>query len=112
MARPLKTRQEIKRPINVYLNALQRAQLQAKADEARESLSSLVRSIALNKQIKPAPQPITVLALDELNRIGNNLNQLAKHLNSGRFPALEIEATVKELRREINRVKLAILGVK
>lgn len=47
------------------------------------NLSQLCRSILLKAKIKT---PITRELIMELNRMGNNLNQLTKHLNTTKTP--------------------------
>lgn len=108
MPRPLKKSQDLKHPINVYFNALERAHIQARAEDLKCALSSFIRQSALNKQIKQAPQKITLDALEELARIGNNLNQLAKAVNSGKVAGLNFQ-TLEELREELKKIRLGML---
>ena len=73
------------------------AQIQAELDRANISFSTFARSAILKKKIK---LPIEREYLYELNRIGTNLNQIAKAVNSGERinvlrKLIEIEAQIK-----------------
>ena len=75
------------------------AQIQAELDRANISFSTFARSAILKKKIK---LPIEREYLYELNRIGTNLNQIAKAVNSGERinvlrKLIEIEAQIKAL---------------
>ncbi len=75
------------------------AQIQAELDRANISFSTFARSAILKKKIK---LPIEREYLYELNRIGTNLNQIAKSVNSGERinvlrKLIEIEAQIKAL---------------
>jgi len=75
------------------------AQIQAELERANISFSTFARSAILKKKIK---LPIEREYLYELNRIGTNLNQIAKAVNSGERinvlrKLIEIEAQIKAL---------------
>lgn len=74
-------------------------QIQQKLDFAEISFSDFARSAILKKQIK---LPIERELIYELNKIGNNLNQIAKRVNqrerkSVLVELVAIEKAVKEL---------------
>lgn len=76
------------------------AQIQAELDRANISFSTFARSAILKKKIK---LPIEREYLYELNRIGNNLNQIAKRVNSDDRKSVlvelvEIERALKDLK--------------
>lgn len=75
-----------------------------------ETVPNLMKAVYFRKRL---PQPImnredalTVIA--SLNRIGNNANQIAKHLNSGFRQGFNM--MVEELRNDIQAMKHYILG--
>lgn len=76
------------------------AKIQQQLDTANISFSVFARSALLHKKIK---LPIERELLTELSRIGNNLNQIAKAVNSQERRAVltelvEIEKQLKELK--------------
>jgi len=98
------TRQRNK-SVLVRLTEEERAKLEARAQEAGLSVGAFVRKAALGSagpRIRRAP----VADTDELRRlrgelgkIGNNINQLAPHLNAGESgSARAVEETLAELR--------------
>lgn len=54
-----------------------------KKAKGSQNLSAYLREIALKGKIIERPPSISLDHYLELNRIGNNLNQIARHLNSG-----------------------------
>lgn len=76
------------------------AKIQQELETANVSFSTFARSAILKKKIR---LPIERELLTELSRIGNNLNQIAKAVNSGERRAVltelvEIERQLKELK--------------
>ena len=86
MARPAKQAHEKRSaklpPIRVTDAEL--ATLQAEAAAARIDLTKLVRDRALTGQTIAAAPSVGHSLLVELSRAGNNLNQIARHMNRGR----------------------------
>lgn len=75
----------------------ERAQIEAAADAAELTVGSFVRAKILKKVVtKPTFRPsldreILGRALGMLGKVGSNINQIAKHMNSGgHTPAAEI----------------------
>ena len=50
-------------------------------DKASGSVSDWLRSLALEQKPKRKAKPIDPKLIYELNKIGSNINQIAKHLN-------------------------------
>lgn len=75
-------------------------QIQKQLDEANITFSDFARSAILRKKIK---LPVEKKLLYELNKIGTNLNQIAKAVNSRNdkirilSELVEIEKAIKEL---------------
>lgn len=81
MARPQKSPDaRASAAFRVRLTAAERELLDAKAAEAGCTLSQLLRAAALRYRLPSAP--VTREAVNELHRIGLNLNQIARHLNT------------------------------
>ena len=68
--------------IKVGFNQAQFEALQERCESANLSEPELIRRLSLNQQITTNSK-VTNAALIELGRIGNNLNQISKILNSG-----------------------------
>lgn len=61
--------------------------VRAKADEEEITLSDLARLTLLRYKVRrPLVPRVNLAALDQLHRLGNNLNQLVKLLHQGRAP--------------------------
>lgn len=58
--------------------------VQAQAQAARRDLSAFIRDRALHGVTTSAPPAASHSLLVELSRAGNNLNQIARHMNRGR----------------------------
>lgn len=86
MARPTKAPEE-KRTAKfppVRVTEAELYQLQEQADAARLSVSEFIRQRVLSGRITPPRTRSQESLLTELNRIGVNLNQIARQLNRGR----------------------------
>ncbi len=94
--------------IGFRANEEEYAQLKADAERAGLTLSDYARSTLLNapvpRQVKRPPIEVQTLAAlqGQIGRIGNNINQIARLMNSGLIPPLntvrEELAALKELR--------------
>ena len=79
----------------VYFPEAEMQALKRKAADAGLSCSEFVRLAVKNKEIKQAP-PVEMLPLmRHIHRVGDNLNQLLKHVNSGN--PLDLKQTRKVL---------------
>ncbi|GAA4329175.1 hypothetical protein GCM10023149_33670 [Mucilaginibacter gynuensis] len=88
MARP-KILQDKKRvfKITIRLNVAERLQVQQSAKAAGMSNYLFAREKLLKGRVpEPKMARIDIDVYVELKKIGTNINQLAKHANSGRFP--------------------------
>ena len=73
--------------LTVRMTAEEYAVLQAKAAGEEITLSDLARLVLLRHRVRrPAIPRVNLAALDQLHRLGNNLNQLVKLLHQGRAP--------------------------
>lgn len=87
------------------------ARLNDEADNRSITLSRLIRSILAahltGRRVElPQPRAIPAAALRELNRTGNNLNQLAKQANTGMVPvsAAELRAVLASVLEAVRRL--------
>lgn len=108
MARPLKDQHERRSeqlpPIRLTLAERSFVEEQA-ARAGVASVSDYCRAAILGKPLQPRTEttadPALVVAL---NRAGVNLNQVARHLNSGRGLPPDFRAVVAEFHRVLSRV--------
>lgn len=86
MARPKSDPMDLRSlQVNVRLNPHEVAELRARAERSGTTITAFVRASALGKPMRPAPSGSADFATrQELRRVGVNLNQIAKALNSGK----------------------------
>lgn len=68
----------------VRLTTAERIDLEAKASRLGVDLSEWIRIELLGAPIRRGPSPTDASLVTELNRIGVNLNQIARQINRGR----------------------------
>ena len=89
------------------------AAITERAQNAGLSTAAYLRACALGdsgpraKRSPPINRALLSEALADLNRVGNNLNQIAKQLNSGGYPD---HAAMAEARAELMGLIEAIMG--
>jgi hypothetical protein len=98
--KPRSTKRKREYGIHLMLTAEEDAMLRAKANAASKTPGAFLRAVILGHPIKAIPKHPEDYYRN-LRQIGNNLNQIAKHLNSGAIPAKEeLEETVR-ISREV-----------
>jgi hypothetical protein len=107
MPRPTKD-QRRDRQLNIALRGDEFAAIKSKADASGVRLVDYARTVLLNMRVASyavaLPSRLDRLNHEQLKRIGNNLNQIARQLNAlGRYSEPELEACLQELRLLINR---------
>lgn len=87
------------RSAHIRLTITERAQIEAKAAAVGLSVAEYSRRRLCDYRL-PAPRKsvVPVGLLSELNRVGNNLNQIAHAANAGRALPAMAEQTLAELR--------------
>ena len=107
MARPrLGAEERRTRTIGVRVTAADAAELREQAQRARLSIGAYARQRALGRQVRLAEERrLGAAELRELNRIGVNLNQIARVLNSG---AVSSPAGIREA---VERVEELVAGL-
>ena len=96
--------------LSVRITASQYRLLKAQAAENSLTVSQLARAAVLNHKVRPPSVPKANLSyVGELNRLGNNLNQLLVLIYTNRAP-LGLLSTLRDLQRTVNQVKAMMLG--
>jgi hypothetical protein len=105
-------------PVSIRLLPEERAELETRAREAGLSTGSYLRACALGspgpraKRSPPVNAEALALAVAELNKVGSNLNQIARVLNAGQATgSKESLAALAETRAAVARI-LEIVGRK
>jgi hypothetical protein len=108
MARP-KTQEKRDRQLNIALRHDELGELQARADARGVRLVEYARAALLNMKV-PAysiamPSKLDRLIHEQLKRLGNNLNQIARQLNAlGRVAPDDLDASLREVRQLVSKV--------
>ncbi|TYG33298.1 MobC family plasmid mobilization relaxosome protein (plasmid) [Lonepinella koalarum] len=84
------------REIKIRLTEGEYQALQERKTKAR--LAEWLRELALDQQPKRHPKPIDPKLLYELNRLGVNLNQIARHCNQ-QPPSIDLIGIATSLKR-------------
>ena len=104
MGRP-KSSEAVKRDIQtkVMMTADERALIEDYAHGMGYSISEYIRWASLQKEMPQSTveQQLKNSAILELNRIGVNLNQIAKQINSGKQTPALLEQVLLEIRQQI-----------
>lgn len=87
--------------VRLRLTIGERDRIEQQADAAGLPLSSYCRRVLLGHKVRPAITAVDAAALADLNRVGVNLNQIARHLNArGAVPA-DLDDALADIRRAI-----------
>ena len=102
MGRPKLSETALRRhAVTVYLNDGEREELRRQAGQARLRVTEFIRQRVLERRLQiGSPRKLGVAEFRELNRIGVNLNQIARSLNQGLGSAPQLD----ELRRLRNLI--------
>ena len=90
--------------ISLRLTEEEYNRLKNTADELGYSVSELVRKKVLGNREKLAQRQDLKLIAYELNRIGNNLNQIAKYVNTHRAIDRVVASNLLKIREAIESV--------
>lgn len=99
--------------LNLRVTPAERDSLELKAKVAGLSLSELLRSSALKRQLPVKVSSVAISTYRELGKIGVNLNQLTKAVNTANKMghSFSIDATyLEELRSLLLQVQLEVAG--
>ncbi len=106
MARPPLPKSERKddRLPNLRVTAAERALVEERADAAGVALVEYCRHAIFQSSIAPKRGTIDQALLVELNRVGVNLNQIARHFNAGRNLPPDFPEVLAEVRAAVHKV--------
>ena len=88
---------------NIRVTTAEREELEARAARAGLTLTELTRRavFSLNVPERSSDTHLNSAALVELNRVGTNLNQIARALNAGRDLPHSLEAALMDIRAAV-----------
>ena len=89
---------------NLRVTAAERVQVEERAAAAGLPLVEFCRRAIFRKRVVPPMPKADAATLAELNRIGVNLNQIARHANRGEKLPPELSGTLASLRNVIERI--------
>lgn len=75
--------------VTFWVTLAERDRISANAENAGVSKSAYIRSLSLGKPLRQKPRVLADKLIQELSRIGNNLNQLLRHAQAGRIDGIE-----------------------
>lgn len=90
--------------LGLRLTLDERAAIDAQAARAGLTVSDYARRVILGHRVKAAVTDVDVAALVELNRLGVNLNQIAKQLNARKAAPAQIEPLLATIRAAVERL--------
>ena len=98
---------ENKIKISVRLNEKEHKHLQRQAENAGLKMEPFIRKLIMGVDIQPRPPDNVVQLIREINFIGNNINQIAKKVNTennvSQSQLEEILHLLGEIYREVKR---------
>ena len=106
MARPRLGEEERRgRTVGVRVTEAEEAELQERAQDARLSVGAYLRRRALGQRVRMAAERrLGGAELRELNRIGVNLNQMARAMNAGAAAPAGTREAVEQVSELVARV--------
>ena len=92
---PVEKRTEI---LQIRVSPIERAKIEAKADQANLFMSDYLRTIALKPRVTiKQTRDLDFATREELRRVGVNLNQIAKAMNAGQGLPVSLAQTTEKL---------------
>lgn len=90
--------------VEIALSEQEYAELLERKTKAR--LAEWIRETALGEKPKRSPKPVNPHLLYELNRIGSNINQIAKMCNiqQANIDLLRVSLALKEIEIELQKI--------
>lgn len=88
----------------VRVTAAERADVERKASASGVSLTEFCRRAVFGTKARPVMPKADAEAIAALNRVGVNLNQIARHMNAGRNAPADLHATLADVRAAIEAV--------
>ena len=92
--------------IQVRLNDIEYAKLLDDIDKSGENISDYIRKLIIGKEIKEKPDHDFLKILNQLSKIGVNINQIAHKVNGlGEFDKERYEQESKTLHQMVKELK-------
>lgn len=92
---PAEKRTEI---LQIRVSPIERAKIEAKADQANLVMSEYLRAIALKPRVTiKQTRDLDFATREELRRVGVNLNQIAKAMNAGQGLPVSLSQTTEKM---------------
>ena len=92
--------------IQVRLNDLEYAKLLDDIEKSGENISDYIRKLIIGKEIKEKPDHDFLKILNQLSKIGVNINQIAHNVNGlGKFDRERYEQESKTLHQMVKELK-------
>lgn len=92
--------------IQVRLNDIEYAKLLDDIEKSNENISDYIRKLILGKEIKEKPDHDFLKILNQLSRIGVNINQIAHNVNGiGKFDKARYEHEAETLHQMVKDLK-------
>lgn len=106
-------KEEMQEQLHIRVSKKDADDIRTRANRAGLTVSEYVRKACLNKQIKEVSPELLVVLKEcsaSMGKLGANMNQIARHLNSGGY-AVEIYPWFEECRKEMDdfRMRFKIL---
>lgn len=98
------------RMVRVRLSDNEFNKLKKDSKKAGLDYSKYMRKLIQNEEILAAPTIEYYEFINQLNAIGNNLNQLTKKANQGNFDSLKIDSLLDKLKELLVKIEKEILG--
>lgn len=111
MPHPLLPSASLRSRFDLYLNPTELSHIKAQAAAAHLSASAFIRKAALGRKIETPPSPINMEAWRSLAKVGNNLNQLAYAVASGRAHGVDA-GVIQDLAEQVRQLRLVLVNHK
>lgn len=108
MGRPLLRSRELRERIDCYFSSIELDSIRPLAREAGLPLSAFIRRATLGTPIQVLPKANAEL-WQELSHTTANLNQIARHLNSGLAVGVPPEL-IADLQLQVSQLRLELVG--
>ena len=96
--------------IQVRLNDIEYAKLLDDIERSNENISDYIRKLILGKEIKEKPDHDFLKILNQLSKIGVNINQIAHNVNGiGKFDKIRYEQEANLLHQMVKDLKIKYL---
>lgn len=92
--------------LSIRLTAEEKQALKKKADQANLSMTDYLLRCSSRKKIRVINMNKVIV---EMKRVGNNLNQITRRINSGEFKSYNFEKLIEE-QRKIYDLLLSIMS--